>query len=137
MRGPFLLNARERYHAVMRFEPGVRTLLWDFAYWTGAVERWYGEGLQRSTFAPPPGNPLGAGILAEGLPYPPAKGDVGYHRRRAGRQTAHDVETRGGTSRIAITWFPPTFRGRIILIIVTNSGNMSNDIPKSNIEGKL
>ena len=29
----------------MNFEPGDRTLLWEFGYWAGALRRWYQEGL--------------------------------------------------------------------------------------------
>ena len=39
------MNARERFLAVMNFEPADRTLLWDVGYWAGAVRRWYTEGL--------------------------------------------------------------------------------------------
>lgn len=39
------MNTRERFLSVMAFEPGVRTLLWEWGYWGGAIERWYEEGL--------------------------------------------------------------------------------------------
>lgn len=39
------MNTRERFSSVMSFEPGVRTLLWEWGYWGGAIERWYEEGL--------------------------------------------------------------------------------------------
>ena len=39
------MNARERFLAVMSFEPVDRTLLWESGYWVGAVRRWYREGL--------------------------------------------------------------------------------------------
>jgi uroporphyrinogen decarboxylase len=38
------LNTRERFLAVMNFEP-VNTLKWEFGYWASAVRRWYQEGL--------------------------------------------------------------------------------------------
>jgi hypothetical protein len=41
------VNTRERFLAVMQFEPCDRTLLWEWGYWGGAVERWYREGLPR------------------------------------------------------------------------------------------
>jgi hypothetical protein len=41
------MNARERFLAVMSFEPGVRTLKWEMGYWVGAVRRWYQEGLPK------------------------------------------------------------------------------------------
>jgi len=40
------MNARERFLAVMNFEP-VSTLKWEFGYWAAAVKRWYREGLER------------------------------------------------------------------------------------------
>ena len=39
------MDARERFLAVMDFEPVDRTLMWEFGYWSGAVRRWYTEGL--------------------------------------------------------------------------------------------
>ncbi|NLE44986.1 MAG: hypothetical protein GX620_09725 [Chloroflexi bacterium] len=39
------MNTRERFLAVMDFEPCDRTLLWEWGYWGGTVSRWYGEGL--------------------------------------------------------------------------------------------
>jgi uroporphyrinogen decarboxylase len=40
-----IMNTRERFLSVMAFEPGARTLLWEWGYWGGAIERWYAEGL--------------------------------------------------------------------------------------------
>ena len=64
------MNARERYLAVMNFDPDVRTLLWEFGYWTATMERWYGEGLARTPYSPPPGHPEGSGVIAEALSFP-------------------------------------------------------------------
>lgn len=48
------MNVRERFLATLAFEPGVRPPLWEFAYWGGTIERWYGEGLpRRKGFARP------------------------------------------------------------------------------------
>jgi len=41
------MNNRERFLAIMDFQPGVRTLLWEWGYWGGAIDRWYGEGLPK------------------------------------------------------------------------------------------
>lgn len=46
------MNNRERFQAVMGFEPVDRTLLWEFGYWGGAIRRWYDEGLPRRTGIP-------------------------------------------------------------------------------------
>jgi uroporphyrinogen decarboxylase len=48
------MNTRERFLAVMDFEPCDRTLLWEWGYWGGAVERWYKEGLPRIEGLPKP-----------------------------------------------------------------------------------
>ena len=41
------MNTRERFLAIMNFEEPDRHLVWEFGYWTGAVRRWYKEGLPR------------------------------------------------------------------------------------------
>lgn len=64
------MTVRERFHAVMRREPGTRTLLWEFGYWAGAVERWYREGLRRTPFSPPPGFPEGSGVFGDAMSFP-------------------------------------------------------------------
>ena len=46
------MNARERFLSVMRFEPVDRTLMWEFGYWSGAVRRWYEEGLPQRKGVP-------------------------------------------------------------------------------------
>jgi uroporphyrinogen decarboxylase len=93
------LTSRERFQAVMHFEPGVRTLDWEFAYWVGAVERWYGEGLKRTSFAHPPGLPAGSMAYAEALPGPNPSilrfRDVDIHRR---------LSLDEGTIRVPLMW---------------------------------
>ncbi len=37
-------KARELFLKTMNFEPSERTLKWEFAYWGGALNRWYKEG---------------------------------------------------------------------------------------------
>jgi hypothetical protein len=39
------MNTRERFNALMDFEPVDRTLNWEFAFWVNAVREWYREGL--------------------------------------------------------------------------------------------
>lgn len=41
------MNLRERFNAVMDFKPVDRTILWEWGYWGGTIERWYAEGLPR------------------------------------------------------------------------------------------
>ena len=39
------MNLRERYLATMRFEACPRTPRWEMGYWSGAIRRWYEEGM--------------------------------------------------------------------------------------------
>ena len=94
------LNARERFHAVMRFEPEARTLLWEFGYWTATVERWYGEGLRRSPFSPPPGFPSGAGVFGDALPFPHMPSLVRYRDIDIHKLLGFD----DGTVRVPLNW---------------------------------
>ena len=41
------MNARERFLAIMNFEPVDRPLYWEFSYWAPTVRRWYNEGLEK------------------------------------------------------------------------------------------
>jgi uroporphyrinogen decarboxylase len=41
------MNARERFIEVLNFNTSVRTLNWEFGYWGGTLNRWYGEGLEK------------------------------------------------------------------------------------------
>ena len=106
------MSARERYHAVMRFEPGVRTLLWEFAYWIRVVERWYQEGLRRTSYSLPPGLPSGDGVYAEALAYPHRDPSVVCYR---------DLDVHNllgfddGVVRIPLNWrYCPPFKETIL-----------------------
>lgn len=97
------MTARERYRAIMRFEPGVRTLKWEFGYWAATLERWYGEGLQRSWQALPPGYGAGSSIFGEGLPFPHVLQRSGVARNRDfDAHAACGLED--GAVRIPINW---------------------------------
>ena len=105
------LNARERYLAVMRFEPGVRTMIWEFGYWVAATERWYREGLRRSPLSPPPGAPSGTGVIAEGLPFPFPQSTPRFRDCDISRLLGHDP----GLVRVPVNWrFCPAFKEEII-----------------------
>jgi uroporphyrinogen decarboxylase len=41
------MTDKERFHAVMGFEPADRTLYWEQGFWGGTIERWYAEGMPR------------------------------------------------------------------------------------------
>ena len=105
------MSARERYHAVMRREPGVRTLLWEFAYWTATMERWYNEGVRRGPYAPPPGIAAGGGVIAEALPFPLSPGTVRYRDLDVHTLLGFD----DGAVRIPLNWrHSPPFRETVL-----------------------
>jgi uroporphyrinogen decarboxylase len=105
------MTARERYHAVMRFKPGVRTLFWEFGYWTATVERWYQEGLRRTPFSPPPGFPSGSGVFGDALPFPHQPGFVRYRDLDVHKLLGFD----DGAVRIPLNWrHSPPFRETIL-----------------------
>jgi len=39
------MNTRERFLSIMDFKYCDRTLLWEWGYWGGTIQRWYNEGL--------------------------------------------------------------------------------------------
>ncbi|MBT4503315.1 MAG: hypothetical protein HOC74_36635 [Gemmatimonadetes bacterium] len=41
------MNDKERFHAVMNFEPCDRVPYWEQGFWGGTVDRWYAEGMPR------------------------------------------------------------------------------------------
>jgi hypothetical protein len=41
------MTTYERYIQILNFDETDRTLNWEFAYWGGALNRWYAEGLPR------------------------------------------------------------------------------------------
>lgn len=105
------MTARDRYHAVMHFQPGVRTLLWEFAYWNGAVDRWYREGLRRTSYSLPPGLPEGGVLFAEALTCPPP-GGLGYYRDW---DVHNALGFDDGVLRIPVNWRPsPPFEVRVL-----------------------
>jgi uroporphyrinogen-III decarboxylase len=100
------LNARERYYAVLRGEPGVRTLNWEFGYWTGTIERWYLEGLRRGAYSHPMGYPEGNAVFAEVIPWPPRIGNVHYRDLDVATALGFDP----GAVRISVNWrYSPAF----------------------------
>lgn len=105
------MSSREKYKAVMRGEPGVPTMLWEIGYWSSAVERWYGEGLARSPFSPPPGFPGGAAVFGEALPFPHMPGIVRYRDLDIHKRLGFDE----GMVRLPIMWrFSPAFQEKVL-----------------------
>lgn len=47
------MNPRQRFHEIMRFNPSVPTMKWEFGYWGGTVDRWYEEGLLKKDYPNP------------------------------------------------------------------------------------
>ncbi len=41
------MTDKERFHAVMGFEPADRVPFWEQGFWGGTIERWYSEGMPR------------------------------------------------------------------------------------------
>jgi uroporphyrinogen decarboxylase len=39
------MTDKERFHAIMAFEPPDRMLYWEQGYWGGTIQRWYEEGM--------------------------------------------------------------------------------------------
>ena len=42
-----MMTDKERFHAIMGFEPPDRMLYWEQGFWGGAVDRWYSEGMPK------------------------------------------------------------------------------------------
>lgn len=85
------MNLRERFLEVMRFNPDVHSVKWEFGYWGETVKNWYAQGLAKanvpyptSTISTPTTSlyttawtcqgkeqiPNGTGVLAGGLYWP-------------------------------------------------------------------
>jgi len=43
------MTDKQRFHAIMGFQPVDRMLRWEQGFWGGAVERWYREGMPRES----------------------------------------------------------------------------------------
>lgn len=41
------MTDKERFHALMSFQPADRTLFWEQGFWGGTIERWYAQGMPR------------------------------------------------------------------------------------------
>ncbi len=105
------MNSREKYKAVMRGEPGVPTMLWEIGYWSSTMERWYGEGVARSPYSPPPGFPAGSAVFGEAMPWPHMPGLVRYRDIDVHRRLGFDE----GMVRIPLTWrCSPAFQEKVL-----------------------
>jgi len=105
------MDARERFQAIMHFEPGVRTLKWEFGYWNAAIDRWYEEGLPRSPYSPPFGQAAGGAHYGEGLPFPYYLGTFRY--RDIDVHQIFGLEE--GAVNIPLNWrFSPPLRERVL-----------------------
>lgn len=74
------MNSRERFCAIMSFQPVDRTLLWEIGYWGNTVRRWYREGLPRRHGLP---DDLVDGQVARAEAYPSDATEDGRSYRRA------------------------------------------------------
>jgi hypothetical protein len=66
------MTDKQRFHAIMDFQPFDRILRWEQGFWGGAVERWYREGMPRKSGVS--GNPA-FGDTVRGPATPVAAGD--------------------------------------------------------------
>ena len=64
------MNTRERFLALMNFEPVDRTLKWELGYWAGTARRWYQEGLPHKKGVPSSLTD-GRSMIGEGAPLDP------------------------------------------------------------------
>lgn len=72
------MNTRERFLAVLNFEPCDHPPYWEWAYWPETLDRWYAEGLTRVTGYPedmPKSEPLNGGA-GDWRPPMPREGDA-------------------------------------------------------------
>ena len=63
------MQARERFQRIMKFDPGIRTLYWEFGYWAATIRRWYHEGLPK-IHGIPDDHPDDKTVTGEGIPSP-------------------------------------------------------------------
>ena len=121
------MNARERFEAIMHFEPGVRTLRWEFGYWNATVERWYQEGLPLGPYSPPPGLPAGGAHYGEGLPFPWKPDAFRYRDLDVHNLLGLD----DGAANVPLNWrFCPAFKETILeqddtTVLMVNTGGVT------------
>ncbi len=102
------MNTRERFLAVMHFEPCDRTLLWEMGYWRGTLDRWYSEGLPKKTGLDKQ-VPWGELVFGPGLPWQP---DTTWPLDRDVAETfGFDL----GMQRVPVRyWLYPEFEERVL-----------------------
>jgi uroporphyrinogen decarboxylase len=99
------LNVRERFLAVMNFEP-VRPPKWEFGYWVGALRRWYREGLVEQAGIPA-GWADGRHVYGGGGSWAPGRWVDQDVRRAMGMDE--------GMQRIAVNnYFCPAFQEQVL-----------------------
>jgi uroporphyrinogen decarboxylase len=68
------VTSREIFLRVLEFQSAPRTINWEFGYWGGTIQRWYGEGLRKRAGLPE-GTVLGDVIAGPGLQWPESSYD--------------------------------------------------------------
>ena len=63
------MTSRGIFLRVLDFQSAPRTINWEFGYWGGTIQRWYGEGLEQRAGLPA-GTVLGDVIAGPGLQWP-------------------------------------------------------------------
>ena len=102
------MDTRERFLKIMNFEKVDRNINWEFAYWGGALNRWYEEGLPKLLGFP---REIGEGETIGGPGLYWSEDNPWFH--------AHDIDKYfgfdEGIRRPAInTWIFPQFEVQII-----------------------
>jgi uroporphyrinogen decarboxylase len=105
------MNAREIFSRVLGFAHSERTINWEFGYWGGALQRWYGEGLEER--APlPPGTVYGDVIAGPGLQWPETSYD---DRLFLDRDVADTFGFDKGFTYLRVNqWICPRFPERVL-----------------------
>ncbi len=100
------MTDKERFHAIMNFEPCDRLLYWEQGFWGGTVERWYREGMPRKHGVE--GAPA-FGDTVRGPATPIAQGD----------KICHDIRESAGLDKPSLRvpvelYLSPPFEGEML-----------------------
>lgn len=103
------MNARERYLEVLNFNTSVRTMDWEFSYWSGAVKNWYSQGLIKKHGLTKDLNSMEEGdlVVGSGMVWPLGNNPRDY-------DIAEQLHLDGGIEMIQFNYlFQPKFEEKI------------------------
>lgn len=105
------MTPREIFLRVLEFQSAPRTINWEFGYWGGTIQRWYGEGLARRAGLPA-GTVLGDVIAGPGLQWPESSYD---ERLFLDQDVARSFGFDPGFTYLHVNqWLCPRFEERIL-----------------------